>query len=83
MVEPPHQLYLVLEAFPALITGILLLFGEGLDGHHLVVAQALGQVDGREGSLADFLLGLEELVKISLVDLLFEFEAPGLGNGGM
>ena len=42
MVEPPHKLYLVLEAFSALVAGILLLFGEGLDCHHLVVTQALG-----------------------------------------
>lgn len=38
MVEPPHELDLVLEAFSALVAGILLLFGEGLDCHHLVVA---------------------------------------------
>lgn len=38
MVESPHELYLVLEAFSALVSGILLLFGEGFDCHHLMVA---------------------------------------------
>lgn len=48
-----------------------------------MVAQAFGQVDSCEGSLSYFLLRPEELMKISLVDLLFQLEAPNLNNGGM
>jgi hypothetical protein len=48
-----------------------------------MVTQSFSKVDSREGSLSYFLLRLKELMKISLIDLLFQLEAPDLDNGGM
>jgi hypothetical protein len=48
-----------------------------------VVAQTFCEIDGCEGALSYFLLGLEELMKVSLVDLLFQLETPNLYNRWM
>lgn len=72
----PHQLNFVLQRLLSLIARVLLLFGKGLHGHHLMVSQPLGQVHSREGPLPDLLLCFEKLMEVSLVDFLFEFEGP-------
>ncbi len=48
-----------------------------------MVTQAFCKIDSCEGSLSYFLLGLEQLMKISLVDLLFQLETPNLHNRWM
>lgn len=48
-----------------------------------MVSQPLCEIYGRKGSLSNFLLGLEKLVKVALVDPLLELDGPQLHNGGV
>jgi hypothetical protein len=48
-----------------------------------MIAKAFSEIDSSKGPLANFLLGFEELVKVPLVNLLFQLQAPNLNNGRM
>lgn len=72
MVERPHDVDFLYEAFLALVFTVGRLFREGLHGIVATVLHLFGQVDRCKVSLSYFLLGLELLMEASLVELGFE-----------
>lgn len=48
-----------------------------------MITQPFREIDSSKGSLSDFLLRLKQIVKISLVNLLFQLETPNLNNRWM
>jgi hypothetical protein len=61
----------------------LFFLGEGLDCDHLAVSEPFCEIDSGESTFADLLLGLEELMKVALIDAFFEFKSPKVDDGGV
>ncbi len=72
MVDSPHDFDFVFQRQSALVPRVLFLFGKSFDGYHLMVSQSFSEIDGGEGSLSDFLFGLEQFMEVALVDFLLE-----------
>jgi hypothetical protein len=83
VIEHPHQLDFIFKRFSAFFAGILLLFRKSLNRHHPMITQSFREIDSSKGTLTNFLLCLKQLVKISLVNLLFQLETPNLNNRWM
>lgn len=67
MIERPHDVDLLDEALLALFLAVGCLLGEGLHCVASAIFRLLGQVDRCEVALPYFLLGLELLVEVPLI----------------
>ena len=70
VVQFTHELNFILNRILTVLLRISNLFWEGLDRKTASVLQAVGQVNRSEVPLADFLVRLETLMELPLVDLL-------------
>ena len=77
MVEEPHNLDLVGQRLQPVLLGADGLLGEGLDGVVPLVLVVLHEVDRGEGSAADFLDGVKDLVEAGLLQVLGQVIPPG------